>query len=66
MSMFPLKEATTWPDAGIAIAGIGMVSALGTILMWLVFVTLQEHLNRKGNVMPGQTTNDAIAKEEQF
>jgi len=39
-----MKEATTWPDAGIAIAGIGMVSAIGMIFVWQVFRTLRIYL----------------------
>lgn len=39
-----MKEATTWPNAAIAIAGAGLVTALGAIVIWQVFSTLRTYL----------------------
>jgi hypothetical protein len=39
-----MKEATSWPDAGIAIAGIGFVTAVSLALIWQIFATLRDHL----------------------
>ena len=43
--MSPIKEATTWPDAGIAIAGIGFVTAVSMTLIWQIFSTLRSRLS---------------------
>ena len=50
--MSPINEATTWPDAGIAIAGIGFVTAISLTLIWQVFLTLRSHLHmqRRGKL----------------
>lgn len=45
--MSPMKEATTWPDAVIAIAGIGFVTAVSLALIWQVFATLRGHFARQ-------------------
>jgi hypothetical protein len=42
-----MKEATSWPDAGIAIAGIGFVTAVSLALIWQIFATLRSHLARQ-------------------
>ncbi len=47
--MSPMKTATTWPDAGIAIAGIGFVTAVSLTLIWQIFSTLRSHLSLHGN-----------------
>jgi hypothetical protein len=43
-----IKEATTWPDAGIAIAGIGFVTAVSMTLIWQIFSTLRSRLSTPG------------------
>lgn len=47
--MSPMKEATTWPDAGIAIAGIGFVTAVSLALIGQIFSTLRSHLSLQGS-----------------
>ena len=42
--MSPMKEATTWPDALIAVAGIGFVSAVSLALIWQGFDLLRSRL----------------------
>jgi Tfp pilus assembly protein PilO len=34
-----LLAATSWPDAAIAIAGIGLVTTFVTVLTWQIFAT---------------------------
>jgi hypothetical protein len=48
--MSPIKEATTWPDAGIAIAGIGFVTAVSMTLIWQIFSTLRSRLSTPSDV----------------
>lgn len=47
--MSPMKEATSWPDAGIAVAGIGFVTAVSLALIWQVFATVRDHLALKAS-----------------
>jgi len=61
-----MKAATTWLDAGIAIAGIGMVSALGMLVIWQFFVALRAHLNRLDNPTGGmRPSGGSVAQGEQ-
>lgn len=65
MSISPMNEATSWPDAVIAIAGIGMVSALGTLFIWQAFVTLRARVLGASKATAGTSAvTDSIAKGE--
>ena len=55
--MSPMKEATTWPDAGIAIAGIGFVTAVSLTLIWQIFSTLRSHLSLSGGAKPASNAS---------
>ncbi len=65
MSVSSMKAVMTWSDAGIAIAGIGMVAALGMLVIWQFFVALREHLNRLDNPAGGlRPSGGSVAQGE--
>jgi hypothetical protein len=49
-----MKEATSWPDALIAVAGIGFVSAVSLALIWQGFDLLRSRLIVRMNDAPRQ------------
>ncbi len=46
--MSPIKEATTWPDAGIAIAGIGFITAVSLTLIWQLCLIVRSQWPNSG------------------
>ena len=54
--MSPIKAATTWPDAGLAIAGIGMVTGIGAIVLWQLFSLLRTRFGSHGGSMAERQT----------
>lgn len=57
--MSPIKEATTWPDALVAVAGIGFVSVVSLALIWQGFDLLRTRLFVRMNVAARPARLDA-------